>query len=127
MCHDKTLVGQLLFQSLLLIMICLLKLIKKLKYFSSHVDGSGFVSRWWTFSTAAGGELVVRPKTHTRECSRGMLPLTEEASRRSGGSPAQSPCHSLPSARPRRRESEPVGPQRPVRGLTSQSEKSSVL
>uniref|UniRef100_A0A3P8UEE9 Tau tubulin kinase 1b n=1 Tax=Cynoglossus semilaevis TaxID=244447 RepID=A0A3P8UEE9_CYNSE len=33
---------------------------------------------------------------------------------RSGGSPAQSPCHSLPSGRPRRRESEPIGPQRPL-------------
>ncbi|XP_076026808.1 tau-tubulin kinase 1 isoform X1 [Genypterus blacodes] len=64
---------------------------------------------------AAGGELVVRPKTHTRDSSRGLLTLTEEeASRRSGGSPAQSPCHSLPSGRPRRRESEPIGPQRPV-------------
>uniref|UniRef100_A0A8C8E396 non-specific serine/threonine protein kinase n=1 Tax=Oryzias sinensis TaxID=183150 RepID=A0A8C8E396_9TELE len=31
-----------------------------------------------------------------------------------GGSPAQSPCHSLPSGRPRRRESEPIGPQRPL-------------
>ncbi|XP_042340321.1 tau-tubulin kinase 1 [Plectropomus leopardus] len=63
----------------------------------------------------AAGELVVRPKTHTRESSRGMLTLTEEeASRRSGGSPAQSPCHSLPSGRPRRRESEPIGPQRPT-------------
>ncbi|KAM6972479.1 uncharacterized protein ttbk1a [Aplochiton taeniatus] len=60
------------------------------------------------------GELVVRPKTHTRDSSRGMLTLTEEeASRRSSGSPAQSPCHSLPSGRPRRRESEPIGPQRP--------------
>nr|XP_061843960.1 tau-tubulin kinase 1-like isoform X1 [Nerophis lumbriciformis] len=54
---------------------------------------------------AAGGELVVRPKVHIRE---------EEASRRSGGSPAHSPCHSLPSGRPRRRESEPLGPQRVV-------------
>ncbi|KAM4603836.1 tau-tubulin kinase 1 [Polymixia lowei] len=64
---------------------------------------------------AGGGELVVRPKTHTRDSSRGMLTLTEEeASRRSSGSPAQSPCHSLPSGRPRRRESEPIGPQRPV-------------
>uniref|UniRef100_A0A8C4HZV3 non-specific serine/threonine protein kinase n=1 Tax=Dicentrarchus labrax TaxID=13489 RepID=A0A8C4HZV3_DICLA len=56
-----------------------------------------------------------RLRTHTRESSRGMLTLTEEeASRRSGGSPAQSPCHSLPSGRPRRRESEPTGPQRPL-------------
>nr|XP_057902082.1 tau-tubulin kinase 1 [Doryrhamphus excisus] len=54
---------------------------------------------------AAGGELVVRPKTHARD---------EEASRRSAGSPAHSPCHSLPSGRPRRRESEPLGPQRMV-------------
>ncbi|KAM3622656.1 uncharacterized protein V6R79_001700 [Siganus canaliculatus] len=71
---------------------------------------------------AGGGEMVVRPKTHTRESSRGMLTLTEEeASRRSGGSPAQSPCHSLPSGRPRRRESEPIGPQRPVMSPTEQS------
>ncbi|CAL8334428.1 unnamed protein product [Lota lota] len=63
----------------------------------------------------AAGELVVRPKTHARDSSRGMLTLTEEeASRRSGGSPAQSPCHSLPSGRPRRRESEPIGPHRPA-------------
>uniref|UniRef100_A0A3Q0SCQ7 non-specific serine/threonine protein kinase n=1 Tax=Amphilophus citrinellus TaxID=61819 RepID=A0A3Q0SCQ7_AMPCI len=56
-----------------------------------------------------------RLRTHTRETSRGMLTLTEEeASRKSGGSPAQSPCHSLPSGRPRRRESEPTGPQRPL-------------
>uniref|UniRef100_A0A8C2WFG9 non-specific serine/threonine protein kinase n=1 Tax=Cyclopterus lumpus TaxID=8103 RepID=A0A8C2WFG9_CYCLU len=55
-----------------------------------------------------------RLRTHTRDSSRGMLTLTEEeASRRSGGSPVQSPCHSLPSGRPRRRESEPNGPQRP--------------
>ncbi|XP_035602879.1 tau-tubulin kinase 1-like isoform X2 [Oncorhynchus keta] len=56
-----------------------------------------------------GAEMVVRPKTtHTTNSSRGMLTLTEEeASRRSGGSPAMSPCHSLPSGRP-------VGPQRPM-------------
>ncbi|XP_072239628.1 tau-tubulin kinase 1 [Leuresthes tenuis] len=71
---------------------------------------------------AGGGELVVRPKSHTRESSRGMLTLTEEeASRRSGGSPAQSPCHSLPSGRPRRRESEPTGPQRPMLSPTEPS------
>ncbi|XP_008295537.1 tau-tubulin kinase 1 [Stegastes partitus] len=71
---------------------------------------------------AGGGELVVRPKTHTRDTSRGMLTLTEEeASRRSGGSPAQSPCHSLPSGRPRRRESEPTGPQRPLEDDRHQS------
>lgn len=83
---------------------------------------------WFIFCFPAGGELVVRPKTHTRESSRGMLTLTEEeASRRSGGSPAQSPCHSLPSGRPRRRESEPTGPQRPVRDSASQLEESSAL
>uniref|UniRef100_A0A673Z3K3 non-specific serine/threonine protein kinase n=1 Tax=Salmo trutta TaxID=8032 RepID=A0A673Z3K3_SALTR len=56
-----------------------------------------------------GAEMVVRPKTtHTTNSSRGMLTLTEEeASRRSGGSPAMSPCHSLPSGRP-------IGPQRPL-------------
>ncbi|XP_077935727.1 tau-tubulin kinase 1 isoform X1 [Gasterosteus aculeatus] len=71
---------------------------------------------------AAGGELVVRPKTHNRDSSRGMLTLTEEeASRRSAGSPAQSPCHSLPSGRPRRRESEPIGPQRPALSPTEQT------
>ncbi|XP_054460036.1 tau-tubulin kinase 1 [Anoplopoma fimbria] len=70
----------------------------------------------------AAGELVVRPKTHNRDSSRGMLTLTEEeASRRSGGSPIQSPCHSLPSGRPRRRESDPIGPQRPVMSPTEQS------
>ncbi|KAK0133429.1 Tau-tubulin kinase 1 [Merluccius polli] len=69
--------------------------------------------------TGTAGELVVRPKTHARDSSRGMLTLTEEeASRRSGGSPAQSPCHSLPSGRPRRRESEPIGPHRPVMSPT---------
>ncbi|TNN67250.1 Tau-tubulin kinase 1 [Liparis tanakae] len=68
-----------------------------------------------TSKRTSGVELVVRPKTHTRDSSRGMLTLTEEeASRRSGGSPAQSPCHSLPSGRPRRRESEPNGPHRPL-------------
>ncbi|XP_034413928.1 tau-tubulin kinase 1 [Cyclopterus lumpus] len=73
----------------------------------------------------AAGELVVRPKTHTRDSSRGMLTLTEEeASRRSGGSPVQSPCHSLPSGRPRRRESEPNGPQRPALSPTEQSNQS---
>lgn len=74
---------------------------------------------------SAGGDLVVRPKMHTRDSSRAMLTLTEEeASRRSGGSPALSPCHSLPSGRPRRRESEPIGPQRPVRDPANQSEQS---
>ncbi|XP_069035954.1 tau-tubulin kinase 1 [Lepisosteus oculatus] len=76
-----------------------------------------------------GTEAVVRPKTQEGR-SRGMLTVAEEdVSRRSGGrghsasesrqempsaSPAQSPCHSMPSARPKRRESEPSGPHRPV-------------
>lgn len=71
-----------------------------------------------------GTDPSVRPKTsHGDRTTRGMLPLTEEeASRRSGKgqstsveSPVQSPCHSLPSGRPRRRESESNGPQRQVR------------
>uniref|UniRef100_A0A4W6E716 non-specific serine/threonine protein kinase n=1 Tax=Lates calcarifer TaxID=8187 RepID=A0A4W6E716_LATCA len=49
-----------------------------------------------------------------RAGGRSFCVLFSEASRRSGGSPAQSPCHSLPSGRPRRRESEPIGPQRPL-------------
>uniref|UniRef100_A0A3B3QHM7 Tau-tubulin kinase 1-like n=1 Tax=Paramormyrops kingsleyae TaxID=1676925 RepID=A0A3B3QHM7_9TELE len=69
----------------------------------------------------AVGEVVVRPKEGR---VRGMLPLAEEdALRRSptrrpsssegpGPSPAQSPCHSLPSTRPKRRESDPTGPHR---------------
>lgn len=74
-------------------------------------------------SVYAGAELVVRPKTHSRESNRGMLKLAEEeGSRRNASSPVQSPCHSLPSGRPHRRESEPVGPQRAVRGLFSQWE-----
>uniref|UniRef100_H3CHK3 non-specific serine/threonine protein kinase n=1 Tax=Tetraodon nigroviridis TaxID=99883 RepID=H3CHK3_TETNG len=36
--------------------------------------------------------------------------------RPTAGTLTESPCHSLPSGRPRRRESEPVGPHRPVRG-----------
>ncbi|KAG7462912.1 hypothetical protein MATL_G00189760 [Megalops atlanticus] len=75
----------------------------------------------------AAGEAVVRPKIHDGR-SRGMLTVTEEdTSRRSGGrgqsvsesrqeglaaSPAHSPCHSLPTTRPRRSESEPYGPHR---------------
>ncbi|XP_016345295.1 tau-tubulin kinase 1-like isoform X2 [Sinocyclocheilus anshuiensis] len=68
-----------------------------------------------------GTDPSVRPKmSHGDHTTRGMLPLTEEeASRRSGKgqstsveSPVQSPCHSLPSGRPRRREPDPNGPQR---------------
>uniref|UniRef100_A0A8C1GPN7 Tau tubulin kinase 1a n=1 Tax=Cyprinus carpio TaxID=7962 RepID=A0A8C1GPN7_CYPCA len=68
-----------------------------------------------------GTDPSVRPKTsHGDHTTRGMLPLTEEeVSRRSGKgqstsaeSPVQSPCHSLPSGRPRRGESDPNGPQR---------------
>ncbi|KAJ8366125.1 hypothetical protein SKAU_G00149560 [Synaphobranchus kaupii] len=72
-----------------------------------------------------GAEPGARPKTQDGR-GRAMLTVTEEeTSRRSGGrglsssesrpeghspSPAQSPCHSLPSTRPKRRESEPCGP-----------------
>uniref|UniRef100_A0A9J8AB85 Tau tubulin kinase 1a n=2 Tax=Cyprinus carpio TaxID=7962 RepID=A0A9J8AB85_CYPCA len=68
-----------------------------------------------------GTDPSVRPKmSHGDHTTRGMLPLTEEeASRRSGKgqstsveSLVQSPCHSLPSGRPRRKESDPNGPQR---------------
>uniref|UniRef100_A0A8C2E330 Tau tubulin kinase 1a n=1 Tax=Cyprinus carpio TaxID=7962 RepID=A0A8C2E330_CYPCA len=71
-----------------------------------------------------GTDPSVRPKmSHGDHTTRGMLPLTEEeASRRSGKgqstsveSLVQSPCHSLPSGRPRRKESDPNGPQRQVR------------
>uniref|UniRef100_A0A8C9RD09 non-specific serine/threonine protein kinase n=1 Tax=Scleropages formosus TaxID=113540 RepID=A0A8C9RD09_SCLFO len=75
-----------------------------------------------------GVEAVVRPKTQDGRI-RAMLPLAEEeTSRRSvrrpstsesrqdgaGPSPAHSPSHSLPSTRPKRRESEPSGPHRPT-------------
>ncbi|XP_072528047.1 tau-tubulin kinase 1 isoform X2 [Salminus brasiliensis] len=65
----------------------------------------------------ASGDQAVRPKmTQGDRTTR----LTEgEVSRRSGrgqstsaDSPAQSPCHSLPSGRARRRESDTMGPQR---------------
>ncbi|XP_055039512.2 tau-tubulin kinase 1 isoform X2 [Misgurnus anguillicaudatus] len=68
-----------------------------------------------------GTDPSVRPKlSYGDRTTRGMLPLTEEeASRRSGKghstsaeSPVQSPCHSLLSGRPRRRESDNNGPQR---------------
>ncbi|XP_028844926.1 tau-tubulin kinase 1 isoform X2 [Denticeps clupeoides] len=55
-----------------------------------------------------GAEAVVRPKIHSAERTRGMTTLNEE----DGPSPAHSPCHSLPHTSPRRRESEPFGPQR---------------
>ncbi|XP_076869782.1 tau-tubulin kinase 1 isoform X2 [Brachyhypopomus gauderio] len=59
---------------------------------------------------------------HGERTTCSMLPSTEgEASKRSGRgqstsveSPAQSPCHSLPSSRARRRESEVTAPQRQV-------------
>ncbi|MBN3295075.1 TTBK1 kinase, partial [Amia calva] len=88
-----------------------------------------------------GAEAVVRPKEGR---SRGMLTVAEEdTSRRSGGrgghsasesrqemptvSPAQSPCHSLPSTRPKRRESEPSGPHRQDRSLPPPDTFSSTL
>ncbi|XP_061086243.1 tau-tubulin kinase 1-like [Conger conger] len=53
-----------------------------------------------------------RPKTQEGGRGRAMLTVTEEGSTHSHTpSPALSPCHSLPPARPRRRESEPCGPQ----------------
>ncbi|KAI1896961.1 hypothetical protein AGOR_G00100290 [Albula goreensis] len=76
---------------------------------------------------ASGAQAVVRPKHHEGRGGRTMLTVNEEdTSRRSGRvlsmsesrheglSPAQSPCHSLPSTRPKRRESEPFGPHRQV-------------
>lgn len=77
-----------------------------------------------------GAEAAVRPKIHDGR-TWGMQPVTEEDSshRHEGhcqtvsdskpeqqpGSPAQSPLHSAPALRQRRRESEPIGPQRQVR------------
>uniref|UniRef100_A0A8B9RBY2 non-specific serine/threonine protein kinase n=1 Tax=Astyanax mexicanus TaxID=7994 RepID=A0A8B9RBY2_ASTMX len=65
------------------------------------------------------GDQAVRPKL--TQGDRTMRLNEGEVSRRSGrgqttsaDSPAQSPCHSLPSGRARRRESETVGPQRQV-------------
>ncbi|EMP32661.1 Tau-tubulin kinase 1 [Chelonia mydas] len=74
-----------------------------------------------------GAEAAVRPKIHDGR-TWGMQPVTEEDSshRHEGhcqtvsdskpeqqpGSPAQSPLHSAPALRQRRRESEPIGPQR---------------
>ncbi|XP_016343409.1 tau-tubulin kinase 1-like isoform X2 [Sinocyclocheilus anshuiensis] len=54
-----------------------------------------------------GAEAVVRPKTQ-----RGMMIVAEEEG--AGPSPAHSPCHSLPHTCPRRRESEPFGPEGPA-------------
>ncbi|XP_049327121.1 tau-tubulin kinase 1 isoform X2 [Astyanax mexicanus] len=63
------------------------------------------------------GDQAVRPKL--TQGDRTMRLNEGEVSRRSGrgqttsaDSPAQSPCHSLPSGRARKRESETVGPQR---------------
>lgn len=77
-----------------------------------------------------GPEMAVRPKIHDGR-TRGMQPVAEEDSshRHEGhcqsvsdskhelqpGSPAQSPLHSAPAIRQRRRESEPTGPERQVR------------
>nr|XP_056708885.1 tau-tubulin kinase 1 isoform X1 [Euleptes europaea] len=76
-----------------------------------------------------GTELAVRPKIHDGR-TRGMQPVAEEDSshRHEGhcqsvsdskheqqpGSPAQSPLHSAPAIRQRRRESECNGPERQV-------------
>ncbi|XP_019404565.1 PREDICTED: tau-tubulin kinase 1 [Crocodylus porosus] len=77
-------------------------------------------------------EAVVRPKIHEGR-TRSMQPVTEEDSshRHEGlsqtvsdskheqqpGSPAQSPLHTAPAIRQRRRESEPTGPQRQMYAL----------
>ncbi|XP_067223894.1 tau-tubulin kinase 1 [Chanodichthys erythropterus] len=53
-----------------------------------------------------GAEAVVRPKTQ-----RGMMIVAEEEG--AGPSPIHSPCHTLPHTCPRRRESEPFGPDGP--------------
>ncbi|XP_073784562.1 tau-tubulin kinase 1 isoform X2 [Danio rerio] len=53
-----------------------------------------------------GAEAVVRPKTQ-----RGMMIVAEEEG--AGPSPGHSSCHTLPRSCPRRRESEPFGPDGP--------------
>lgn len=54
-----------------------------------------------------GAEAVVRPKTQ-----RGMMIVAEEEG--AGPSPGHSSCHTLPRSCPRRRESEPFGPDGPL-------------
>ncbi|ROJ78876.1 Tau-tubulin kinase 1 [Anabarilius grahami] len=54
-----------------------------------------------------GAEAVVRPKTQ-----RGMMIVAEGEG--AGPSPIHSPCHTLPHTCPRRRESEPFGPDGPL-------------
>ncbi|XP_016319123.1 tau-tubulin kinase 1-like [Sinocyclocheilus anshuiensis] len=61
-----------------------------------------------------GAEAVVRPKTQ-----RGMMIVAEEEG--AGPSPAHSPCHSLPHTCPRRRESEPFGPDGPEAAVAEPS------
>ncbi|XP_052435738.1 tau-tubulin kinase 1 isoform X1 [Carassius gibelio] len=65
-----------------------------------------------------GAEAVVRPKTQ-----RGMMIVAEGEG--AGPSPAQSPCHSLPPTSPRRRESEPFGPDGPEAAVAEPSPSSS--
>ncbi|XP_077095525.1 tau-tubulin kinase 1 [Siphateles boraxobius] len=65
-----------------------------------------------------GAEAVVRPKTQ-----RGMMIVAEEQGL--GPNPANSPCHSLPQTCPRRRESEPFGPDGPEIAVAEPSPPSS--
>ncbi|CAM4646957.1 unnamed protein product [Leuciscus chuanchicus] len=65
-----------------------------------------------------GAEAVVRPKTQ-----RGVMIVAEEQGL--GPSPAHSPCHSLPQTCPRRRESEPFGPDGPEIAVAEPSPSSS--
>ncbi|XP_067311706.1 tau-tubulin kinase 1 [Pseudorasbora parva] len=64
-----------------------------------------------------GAEAVVRPKT------RGMMIVAEEEG--VGPSPAHSPFHTLPQTCPRRRESEPFGPDGPEIAVAEPSPASS--
>ncbi|XP_063158697.1 tau-tubulin kinase 1 [Candoia aspera] len=76
-----------------------------------------------------GAEAAVRPRIHEGR-TRGMQPVAEEDSshrnevqcqtvseskhEQQPGSPSQSPLYSAPAIRQRRRESEPIGPERQV-------------
>ncbi|XP_056332934.1 tau-tubulin kinase 1 [Danio aesculapii] len=65
-----------------------------------------------------GAEAVVRPKTQ-----RGMMIVAEEEG--AGPSPGHSSCHTLPRSCPRRRESEPFGPDGPEIAVAEPSPSSS--
>ncbi|KAL4612848.1 tau-tubulin kinase 1-like [Arapaima gigas] len=82
-----------------------------------------------------GPEATVRPRTQ-EDRSRGMLPVAEEeVSQRSNGRSQmenkqgathqdQSPCHTLPSTRPKRRESDSSGPHNQSEDERPQSQQS---